>query len=212
MTQTPVFGDEYFKRATTYANSPFWMYEVGVLADAARRRGLFGGPHIMDIGCNDGRLLRIMQMLLNASRAVGLDVNEAALQRGKTLGSGIEFIRIGQYDAVPMPDCSMDAAFCLNTLGHVHNPILTLCGILRALRPGGLLLLSGPNWSYYRIRDFMRSGAGDPTLKHEFTTRAWKNVALKTGFEVLNVTNYGNSLPILGIKARVLLELRKPQG
>lgn len=44
--------------------------------------------------------------------------------------------------AMPLPDGTLDAAYCISVLEHVSNPAAFLLEMARALKTGGLLLLT----------------------------------------------------------------------
>ena len=97
---------------------------------------------IADFGC--GRTAPLLQALLDkgmAKNATGVDLDpdfSAATQ-------SLTLFRADLNEPLPLADDSLDAALSLATLEHLDKPDLHLREIYRALRPGGILLLTTPS-------------------------------------------------------------------
>jgi SAM-dependent methyltransferase len=84
---------------------------------------------VLDVGCDDGRVLCEVAARVGARRVVGVDVhvNAAARERG---------IEVVPYDgeALPFPDRSFDAVLLADVLHHCAHPQAVLREALRVAR------------------------------------------------------------------------------
>jgi len=96
---------------------------------------------VLDVGCGFGEFLNH----LRAARRIGLDLDPLAREH---LAPGVEFHRVSALDLGVFPESSVDVVFCSNVLEHLPRKSAVedfLAGARRVLRPGGALLVMGPN-------------------------------------------------------------------
>lgn len=112
---------------------------------------------ILDIGCNTGRGGETLKGLNRDFILYGLDVVKERLDR---LPAGIykEYIH-GSSTAIPLADCSLDAAIAGEFIEHLYpmDVDLSLAEIFRTLRIGGRILLTTPNPGDIKLR--LRGGS-----------------------------------------------------
>ncbi|WP_433872288.1 class I SAM-dependent methyltransferase [Saccharopolyspora sp. CA-218241] len=118
------------------------------------------GARVLDIGCGTGFLARI---LAAAGHAVtGQDVSpgmlEVAAERGQDEGLAVEW-RVGE--AGEPPAGPFDAVVTRNVLWTLPDPAQAVARWRRALRPGGLLLISDGLWG--------RAAIGDDAVEQRFS-------------------------------------------
>ena len=102
-------------------------------------RGFYAGKRVLDVGCGPRGSLEWADM---AARRVGLDPLADAYRR--ELGAdrhAMEYLATGA-EAIPEPDDSFDVVTSFNSLDHVDDVERACAEILRALAPGGTLLLA----------------------------------------------------------------------
>jgi SAM-dependent methyltransferase len=108
----------------------------------------FKGARVIDIACGDGRLAREL-VLRGAAEIAAIDLSDVALtiarRRNAELADRLSF-RQGDIECIPLPSDSFDVAFCCETLEHVLHPVIALRELGRVLTPGGLLVLTTPNY------------------------------------------------------------------
>ena len=102
-----------------------------------------GSGRVLDAGCGPGHLLAQFRAL--GWRTVGTEADEraAAIPRANY---GLEVLTDDVRD-LRFPDRTFDAVVSWHTLEHMRHPAQTLDKIARLLRPGGVFLVSVPNFS-----------------------------------------------------------------
>ncbi len=72
---------------------------------------------------------------------------------------GIPYHRVDLNQTLPWPGESFDAVTCIEGMEHLENPFRAMRELARVLRPGGVLLLSMPNYSHFQKRiSFLLTG------------------------------------------------------
>ena len=109
------------------------------------QRVLRGGTAVLDYGCGSGQLVQDLQS--RGLRAVGIERSRgarefASVHRGLTLFEKLEAVNDGTMDAITM----------IEVIEHLPDPLESLRGLYRKLRPGGLLFLTTPNRLGLRAR------------------------------------------------------------
>ncbi len=136
---------------------------------------------ILDFGCGDGVLLSTAEKL-GYSNLFGVDLSQALLDRAASitsaklqLGDGLDYLNA-------CPDGAFDAIAAFDVFEHLTRPeLLDTCrAIVRALKPGGRLLVRTPNGSSPYHGDFLW---GDPTHERAYTKSSLAMVLSPLGFE-----------------------------
>ena len=114
---------------------------------AFRRVGLQPGWNAIDCGCGPiGGLAVMAEMAGPAGRIVGVDFNEAAVQRARTVVSALELgnVEVIAGDLHEVDPATLggpfDLAYTRLFLMHQADPVRTLRRIAGLLRPGGWLV------------------------------------------------------------------------
>lgn len=121
----------------------------------ARLPGSARSPLVLDLGCGSGASLELLAGM--GYRALGLDLNPP-LSRIRGF-AGIGMVR-ANLDRLPLAANSVGAALCECALSLLSDPLTTLRGCWRALKPGGALLFSDL---------FLRSHTTDATVANAGT-------------------------------------------
>jgi ubiquinone/menaquinone biosynthesis C-methylase UbiE len=109
-------------------------YTGGVWDHLARRRGLVEGADVIDIGCGTG--LSSSPLLDRGARVVGVDPDQAMLDRAEVaLGARARFV-LGSAEELPLADASADLVVSAQAAHWFREPHAT-SEIQRVLRPGG---------------------------------------------------------------------------
>ena len=110
-----------------------------------------GAGRLLDVGCNEGRGLRMYAS--NGFRAEGLDLNETAAEVAREAGFQVHTCPIEElYPAAPY-----DVVVLSNVLEHSLDPRRMLQDVHRILAGGGQVWISCPNSQSWLRRVFGRS-------------------------------------------------------
>jgi SAM-dependent methyltransferase len=186
---------------------PYHESALSVVGDAHK------GARVIDIGCGDARLTREL-VLRGAGEVVAMDISEVALEIAEKVTADLaarpSFQR-GDIESIPSPSNSFGVAFSCETLEHVLNPIRALSELSRVLAPGGLLVVTIPNYLSLlglhrlsvRLRGRRYTEGGQPLNNLTMWPRsAWW--LRRAGFELISMRVYGHHIPRRGRDARAL--------
>ncbi len=156
-TSKPAYYESY------WAQNDAWNPDAG--ANNPEEKQLFDrllkpGMTLIDYGCGNGERYG-PEMLARKIDYRGFDISEAALENAARLG--LKVGRIGQDSTLPFPSDAADAAICLEVLEHLMEPDRAMAEIYRALKPGGIAILSVPNCAFISQRiEFLLTGFWNP--------------------------------------------------
>ncbi len=114
-------------------------------SDVLREHLPLRGARIVDIGCGDGALVRLMTR--EGARVTGIECSDSQLSRARTAEpAGNEDYRSGRAEDLPFEDASVDAAVFFNSLHHVpvESQAKALEEAARVVKPGGAVYIQEP--------------------------------------------------------------------
>jgi len=120
----------------------FWK-RLHIVMDHVQRRAPNG--RTLDFGCGSGVMLPFLSGV--CSEVVAADISLLALERMKRhipLALNVSEWNISQSEISDAAARSFDLILALDVLEHVKDLGATLAGLVRLLRPGGDLVVSGP--------------------------------------------------------------------
>jgi SAM-dependent methyltransferase len=154
---------------------------------------------LLDIGCGGGRTVQRLADLAPDGKVYGLDISEKSVAvtsriNRRAIREGRVVVKRGSVACLPFPDAAFDRVTAVET--HYFWPDLAanLREVLRALRPGGQLVLIGeiyrcakfeernrkwvemvgmPYHSVEELRAFFDGAGYDPVAIHENTDHGW---------------------------------------
>src|SRR4029077_13080140 len=136
---------------------------------------------------------------------------------------GLEADQVKDSGRLPYPDSSFDAAVSLEVIEHLFQPEATI----RVVRPGGVVIVSTPNVSYWRRRlDLTLLGRWNPFGYNLAVSEPWNDPHIrffnpgslhrfltKVGCEQITILGHGGNLsddlPWLGHRMH---KIRRGQG
>lgn len=145
---------------------------------------------VLVIGCGQGDELRLLQ----SDAVTAFDLSFNAAQDARKLFPDYEYL---QADGMMLPfsDKCFDLVFSSEVLEHILEPERMLSEVRRVLRPGGILLLTTPNWtSFFGLARWLGekilrrpiTSDGQP-VDHWSTPRSLQDLLKESGFELLHL-------------------------
>ncbi len=137
---------------------------------------------VLDFGCGSGVLLPFLGSI--AGNVIALDIDLIPFERMKAqidFPSNIEVRDVRTFSLDQLPAASFDIITALDVLEHVEDLSGTLTSLLRLLKPGGRLIVSGPTENiFYKLgrRVAGREYTGDyhergiAEIKHQLASTA----------------------------------------
>ena len=110
-----------------------------------------GSGRLIDIGCNEGRGLRIYAS--NGFQVEGLELNATAAAVARSIGFDVHTCLLDEFH----PKAAYDVAVLSNVVEHSLNPRQMLLDVNRILASGGQVWISCPNNESWLRRVFGRS-------------------------------------------------------
>lgn len=149
-------------------------------------------PHLVDLGCGDGRLTAIAHDRLGARSSLGIDASAAMLDKAPVI-EGIRF-ELGDIAAWSEPDAA-DVILANASLQWVADHELVLGRWRSSLRPGGQLLVNVPANAGHpshtvlaEVTDELGIGADpDPVAANVLSPDAYADVLDRLGAEPQHV-------------------------
>jgi len=149
------------------------------------------GQRVLDIACGEGYGTAAIAGA-GAAQVIGVDLCEQTCARTR-VKYGID-ARVGNADAIPLDDGSVDLVVSFETIEHLCNPVRFLNECHRVLSSHGKLIISTPNRPVYRQRS-----PSNPHHHHEMTVAEFED-ALRTQFD--HVQLFGQNIPLPPLLSR----------
>ena len=108
----------------------------------SRAEGVVGKGRLLEVGAGGGGFVRIA--LQRGWEVHATETSPSAIERLRSLGAGAVFE--GDLPALALPSSTYDLVVALEVVEHVHAPSSHLAETFRLLKPGGMLLLTTPNF------------------------------------------------------------------
>lgn len=142
----PIFGDIYSPLSDAeYFDEAYQTLKVRLEVNGVDPHGFFGGKTVLDAGCGAGKYAAAM-VRFGARQVIGVDITEGGIakaraQTAKVDGGDKLSFKVGSVTEIPVPDASVDVAWCNSVLHLVERPERGIGELARVLKPGGRLFI-----------------------------------------------------------------------
>jgi ubiquinone/menaquinone biosynthesis C-methylase UbiE len=107
------------------------------------------GEMILDVGCGTGGAVRALAPKVgHGGRIVGIDASRTMIAEAEKRSVGVTLpieYRVADAHALPFPDNSFDGCYADGVFEILPDPHQALAEMVRVLRPGGRLVIPGPD-------------------------------------------------------------------
>jgi SAM-dependent methyltransferase len=198
----------------TEGADPEYVEQILPLAAAE----LDGFERILDLGCGDGQISRMLAAA--GSQMVGVDPTWNQIRVAHERGGGAAYAR-SEAAALPFPDQSFDAVVACLVFEHIDDVDGAITEVARVLRPGGrfsfflnhpLLQTPGSGWiddhtidppeQYWRIGPYL--------VEQDTVEQVERGVFIR--FVHRPLSRYVNALAECGLVVERMVEPRPPEG
>lgn len=128
---------------------------------------------VLDIGCGTG--YGSAELARAAISVTAADLSADAVSYGRTHYPGVQFLQASAAN-LPLRDGSFDLVVAFEVIEHLADWNLLLHEMRRLLAPGGQVILSTPNKSYYA--ESRKLTGPNPFHTHEFTFAEFRDALL----------------------------------
>ena len=177
---TPDYWDEQYQNRPRRIDEPRLQYLIGEMRDWWQYHTYNAEQAIMDVGCGDGEMLRLLHVYFPAWLKYGVDICPQTVRRNR-LESPSFWYDVADAQAGLPYGRNADVIWCGETLEHLEHPDKAVENMAAALRPGGYLVCSVPNEDRNRspehLREFTVWDAIGLTTRHG----KLRNVCVKSG-------------------------------
>jgi len=153
----------------------------------AIKRFIKPNSKILDIGCNDGKIMRFFEN----PKYYGIDIDKDLIFQLKEQGINAKVVDLNK-DAIPFEDIEFDYLLLLDVLEHIIDPRKLLSDIKKRINESSKILITLPN-DYHilnKIR-FLLNGylTQDPFAPyghlHYFPIKTGEKLLKSSGFKIL---------------------------
>ena len=190
-------------RVETALGHPSYVWRFGQdrRLDLIRRYAPLEGARILDIGCGLGVYVRKFREFSDG--VWGIDIDPKRLREGARTTPGL-MLAVGEH--LPFRDQTFDVIVLNEVIEHVHDDRATIVESMRALAPGGRVVIYAPN----RLYPFETHGVyiGERFVHRNVPFVNWLPTALRDRLvpHAKAYTKNGIRKLYRGLGARVLVE------
>jgi SAM-dependent methyltransferase len=196
------FYREHYRRYYRKVESPSESHieEYG-LAERARDTAAFfkaaglldGNPHILDVGCAEGSLLRAISQVAPHSTRVGIEPNPRFGEFARSWAGATVYSDLAE---VEQASARFNLIIINHVLEHIREPVLLLQRLIKLGAPNVRIYVDVPDAARYRSID-------DIHIAHlyHFTVASLQNIAARAGLHTIRVEKHDPTKHPLSVRA-----------
>ena len=181
--------DEYVYRSHEHPHTARYLWPTV-------ERAVSGCHRVLDLGCGSGGFTARLSAL--GHEVVGVDTSTSGISAAKRAHAGLDFRTSADEVA------SFDAVVALEVIEHCYSPRAFVASMVRAAKPGGVLVLTTPYHGYWKnllIALFGKSDAHyDPLWDHGhikfFSERSLRKVLSEALISDVRIHRVGRVPPL----------------
>jgi SAM-dependent methyltransferase len=161
----------------------FWFAGRNRLIVWALRRYFPTARSVLEVGCGTGHVLRA---IAEAQPELALTGSEMSAECVKLAAGAVPSATMVQADTRDLPyDREFDVVGAFDVLEHIHDDGAALAAMVRAVRPGGGIMLTVPQhmWLWSPLDDYSRH-------YRRYTRQGLVGLARRTGLDILRATSF----------------------
>lgn len=150
---------------------------------------LFMAKKVLDVGCGQGHLLKLISDSFEKLECIGVDLNLEDVKRAKRRCSGEKCtFLLAEASCLPFIDECFDRVACTAVLEHVVDEKKVLREIRRVLNKSGMAVLDVPGKYHLqnKLSDFFVKKYDVFPFHREYSEEQVKSLIAATGFELLS--------------------------
>ena len=200
---TKHFGNNPQEYADKYSYATQEGYSFLVRRNRLEERLGSGNGQVLDIGCGPGVMTKQIRDL--GWEYVGIDISKEMIELANMRFNQDPHVcfKVGSVEKIEEKDSSFDVVVAMGLVEYVADDEVVIREVARVLKPGGLFIVSLPNWwSSVRMWDryilrpilFLRrkliTRKDSGVLHREYTLGSYKMLLERNNFEVDHVDFY----------------------
>jgi ubiquinone/menaquinone biosynthesis C-methylase UbiE len=149
------------------------------------------GP-VLDIGCADGVFTKVIYDQSKAKELIAVDALASSIEWAQEHWKSVPGLSfsVAEAEALPFKDNTFTAAFLMEMLEHVFEPVTVLREVRRVLKPGGyaVILVPSENLLFKVIWYFwtkFRGSIWDGTHLHQYSGGLLPSIVREAGLTVV---------------------------
>ena len=173
-------GDENFYHEISHKMQNYYKTDRWEYADARSAIGT-QKKRVLEVGCGRGFFLKSLEPM--GYTAIGIELNNSAIAEKVTQFE----IRNQTLESISASEPnSFDAVCSFHVLEHVTDPAGFIRSCASAVRPGGLIILSTPNYEYPDHFNNVDILDMPPHHLNHFTSSTYRRIATCLGLELVS--------------------------
>jgi SAM-dependent methyltransferase len=181
------FKNHYFKELAELEAGNFWFRARNKLILWAIQKNSPGMKSFLEIGCGTGFVISAISRQFPKVRLSGSEYLEEGLAYARQRAPGTEF---SQMDARNIPfESELDAIGAFDVLEHIEEDEVVLQQICKALKPGGIVLITVPQhrWMWSAVDEYA-------CHVRRYSANELHQKVRRTGFEIIRSTSFVSTL------------------